>query len=167
MSRRKGRVLAFQTLYSYEVGGIPLEDLLSFSWASESGVPAEDANKEEYVFVFVRVPAEDTNKDEYVFARLLAAGTVEHLSEIDENIKKHLAANWDFDRVNKVSLSILRMSVYSLLYQKDVGASVVIDEAIQIAKEFGADDSFRFINAVLYKIGKAVSVPPPAEASAE
>lgn len=150
MSRRKGRVLAFQTLYSYEVGGIPLEDLLSFSWASESGAPAED-----------------TNKDEYVFARLLAAGTVEHLSEIDENIKKHLAANWDFDRVNKVSLSILRMSVYSLLYQKDIAASVVIDEAIQIAKEFGADDSFRFINAVLDKIGKAVSVPPPAEASAE
>ena len=150
MSRRKGRVLAFQTLYSYEVGGIPLEDLLSFSWASENGVPAEDANK-----------------DEYVFARLLAAGTVEHLSEIDENIKKHLAANWDFDRVNKVSLSILRMSVYSLLYQKDVGASVVIDEAIQIAKEFGADDSFRFINAVLDKIGKDASVPSPAEASSD
>ena len=150
MSRRKGRVLAFQTLYSYEVGGIPLEDLLAFSWVSESGVPAEEVNK-----------------DEYVFARLLAAGTVEHLSEIDENIKKYLAANWDFTRVNKVSLSILRMSVYSLLYQKDVGASVVIDEAIQIAKEFGADDSFRFINAVLDKIGKAVSVPPPAEASAE
>ena len=150
MSRRKGRVLAFQTLYSYEVGGIPLEDLLSFSWASESGVPAEDANKEEYAF-----------------ARLLAAGTVEHLSEIDENIKKHLAANWDFDRVNKVSLSILRMSVYSLLYQKDVGASVVIDEAIRIAKEFGADDSFRFINAVLDKIGKDASLPPSAKASAE
>ena len=147
MSRRKGRVLAFQTLYSYEVGGIPLEDLLSFSWASESGVPDED-----------------TNKEEYAFARLLAAGTVEHLSEIDENIKKHLAANWDFNRVNKVSLSILRMSVYSLLYQKDVGASVVIDEAIQIAKEFGADDSFRFINAVLDKIGKASSASPsPAE----
>ena len=147
MSRRKGRVLAFQTLYSYEVGDIPLEDLLSFSWASESGVPDEDMNKEEYAF-----------------ARLLAAGTVEHLSEIDENIKKHLAANWDFNRVNKVSLSILRMSVYSLLYQKDVGASVVIDEAIQIAKEFGADDSFRFINAVLDKIGKASSASPsPAE----
>ena len=156
MSRRKGRVLAFQTLYSYEVGGIPLEDLLTFSWVSENGVPAEKANTEEYAF-----------------ARLLAAGTVEHLSEIDENIKKHLAANWDFNRVNKVSLSILRMSVYSLLYQNDVGASVVIDEAIQIAKEFGADDSFRFINAVLDKIGKASSASPspvekiPAPLSAE
>ena len=149
MSRRKGRVLAFQTLYSYEVGDIPLEDLLSFSWASERGVPDED-----------------TNKEEYAFARLLAAGTVEHLSEIDENIKKHLAANWDFNRVNKVSLSILRMSVYSLLYQKDVGASVVIDEAIQIAKEFGADDSFRFINAVLDKVGKASSVLPSSAETA-
>ena len=149
MSRRKGRVLAFQTLYSYEVGGIPLEDLLTFSWVSENGVPAENANKEEYAF-----------------ARLLAAGTVEHLSEIDENIKKHLAANWDFTRVNKVSLSILRMSVYSLLYQKDVGASVVIDEAIQIAKEFGAYDSFRFINAVLDKVGKAFSVLPSSAETA-
>ena len=150
MSGKKGRVLAFQTLYSYEVGGIPLEDLLTFSWVSENGVPAENANKEEYAF-----------------ARLLAAGTVEHLSEIDENIKKHLAANWDFTRVNKVSLSILRMSVYSLLYQKDVGASVVIDEAIQIAKEFGAYDSFLFINAVLDKVGKAFSVlPSSAEISA-
>ena len=149
MSRRKGRVLAFQTLYSYEVGGIPLEDLLTFSWVSENGVSAEKANTEEYAF-----------------ARLLAAGTVEHLSEIDENIKKHLAANWDFTRVNKVSLSILRMSVYSLLYQKDVGASVVIDEAIQIAKEFGAYDSFRFINAVLDKVGKASSVLPSSAETA-
>ena len=89
MSRRKGRVLAFQTLYSYEVGGIPLEDLLSFSWASESGVPAEDANKEEYAF-----------------ARLLAAGMVEHLSEINKNIKKHdikhrKLAYWWQDRCNR------------------------------------------------------------------
>ena len=65
------------------------------------------------------------------------------------------------------------MSVYSLLYQKDIAASVVIDEAIQIAKEFGADDSFRFINAVLDKIGKASSASPspvekiPAPLSAE
>lgn len=140
MSRRKGRVLAFQTLYSYEVGGIPLEDLLTFSWASENGLSVEDANKEEYVF-----------------ARLLAAGTVEHLSEIDENIKKHLAANWDFDRVNKVSLSVLRMSVYSLLYQKDVGASVVIDEAIQIAKELGR--TIRFASSTRCWIKSAKILP--------
>lgn len=134
MSRRKGRILAFQALYSWDVGGESLDDLLKFSWASK-----DDA---------------DTSGEEYTFARLLVSGTVEHCGEIDKLIKEHLAANWDFDRLNKVSLAILRMSVYSLLYQKETHATIVIDEAIDIAKEFGADDSFRFINAVLDKISK-------------
>ncbi|MCK9170280.1 MAG: transcription antitermination factor NusB [Treponema sp.] len=137
MSRRKGRVLAFQALYSHEVGGVPVEDLLTFSWANESGIVAADSD------------------EEYLFARFLVTGTMEHLEEIDVLIKSHLAANWNFDRLNKVSLSILRMSVYSLLYQKDTSASIVIDEAVNIAKDFGADDSFKFINAVLDKISKA------------
>ncbi|MFA6856443.1 MAG: transcription antitermination factor NusB [Treponema sp.] len=138
MSRRKGRVLAFQALYSHEVGGVPIGDLLTFSWADENGNAAADSDKEEYLF-----------------ARFLVTGTMEHLDEIDALIKSHLAANWNFDRLNKVSLSILRMSVYSLLYQKETSASIVIDEAVNIAKDFGADDSFKFINAVLDKISKA------------
>lgn len=139
MSRRKGRVLAFQALYSHEVGGVPVSDLLTFSWANEDGVAA------------------DTDKEEYLFARFLVTGTMEHLDEIDALIKSHLAANWNFDRLNKVSLCILRMSVYSILYQKETNASIVIDEAVNIAKDFGADDSFKFINAVLDKISKAAS----------
>jgi N utilization substance protein B len=140
VSRRKGRVLAFQALYSHEVGGVPIEDLLTFSWANEDGAAGTDSDKEEYMF-----------------ARLLVSGTMEHLDEIDALIKSHLAVNWNFDRLNKVSLSILRMSVYSLLYQKETSPSIVIDEAVNIAKDFGADESFRFINAVLDKISKASS----------
>lgn len=140
MSRRKGRVLAFQALYSHDVGGVPVDDLLTFSWANEDGSNGADSDKEEYLF-----------------ARLLVTGTMEHLDEIDGLIKSHLAVNWNFDRLNKVSLSILRMSVYSLLYQKETSASIVIDEAVNMAKDFGADDSFKFINAVLDKIGKAAS----------
>jgi N utilization substance protein B len=60
------------------------------------------------------------------------------------------------DRINKVALSVMRMSVYSLLYQKDTHASIVIDEAVGIAKEYGAEDSFKFINAVLDKINKGL-----------
>ncbi|MBR7064997.1 MAG: transcription antitermination factor NusB [Treponema sp.] len=132
MSRRKGRVLAFQALYSYDVGGIPMEDLLQFSWTNaDNGY---------------------LNKDEYIFARLLVSGTLENIDEIDSAIKRHLSANWDFSRISRVSLAILRMSVYSVLFQKDIDLSIVIDEAIQIAKEFDNDDSFRFINAVLDKI---------------
>ncbi|MBQ9494708.1 MAG: transcription antitermination factor NusB [Treponema sp.] len=139
MSRRKGRVLAFQTLYAHDVGGAPVEDLLPFLWVGKDGVKAEHAEREEYVF-----------------ARLLVAGALEHCAEIDAAIDAHLAANWNFDRVNKVSLAILRMSVYSLLYQKEIPASVTIDEAVRIAKEYGDDDSFKFINAMLDSIRKAM-----------
>ena len=68
-------------------------------------------------------------------------------------VKNHLKT-WDIERVNKVSLSILRMSVYSLKYQTDIQPSIVIDEAIHIAKEFGPDGSFKFVNAILDNIKK-------------
>ncbi|MBQ6780563.1 MAG: transcription antitermination factor NusB [Treponema sp.] len=135
MSRRKGRILAFQGLYSWDIGGNPLEDVLKLDWAeNEKGDQVDD--------------------DSGAFARMLIAGSVEHQAEVDELIKKHLSG-WTFDRVNKVSLAILRMSVYSLLYQKDMAASIVIDEAISIAKEYGQDDSYKFINAVLDNIRKS------------
>ena len=84
----------------------------------------------------------------------MIAGAIENQSQIDERIKENLKG-WDFARLNKVTLSILRMSVYSLLFQKDVPVSIVIDEAVDIAKEYGQDDSFKFINAVLDTIGKS------------
>ena len=82
---------------------------------------------------------------------------IENHEKIDELIKSHLSG-WDFNRVNRVSLAILRMSVYSLLFQKDVPATIVIDEAIDIAKDYGQDDSFKFINAVLDNIRKEISL---------
>ena len=102
---------------------------------------------------------ESADIESRTFARLLISGTIEHISEIDRQIKDHLSDNWDFNRLNKVTLAILRMSVYSLLYQKDLPATIVIDEAIDIAKEYGPDESFKFINALLdtvkNELGKA------------
>jgi N utilization substance protein B len=102
---------------------------------------------------------ESADIESRTFARLLISGTIEHISEIDGQIKDHLSDNWDFNRLNKVTLAILRMSVYSLLYQKDLPATIVIDEAIDIAKEYGPDESFKFINALLdtvkNELGKA------------
>jgi transcription antitermination protein NusB len=136
LSRRKGRILAFQALYSWDVGGVQLDDLLKLSWTeSDTG-------------------AEPVDEESASFARMLIAGTIEHHEEIDSLIKEHLTG-WEFGRVNKVSLAILRMSVYSLLYQKDLPPTIVIDEAIDIAKEYGPDDSFKFINAVLDNIRKS------------
>lgn len=134
MARRKGRILAFQALYSWDVSGAEKESLLKFDWVE----PAK---------------LEEMDSDITMFARLLITGTIEHADEIDAVIKKHLV-NWDFDRLNKVDLAILRISVYPLLFQKDIHPSIVIDEAIDISKEFGADDSYKFVNAVLDNIRK-------------
>lgn len=84
-------------------------------------------------------------------------GTLEHIDEVDALIKSHLSAKWSMDRINKVALSVIRMSVYSLLYQKDTHSSVIIDEAVEIVKDYGADDSHKFTNAVLDKISKDIA----------
>ena len=90
------------------------------------------------------------------FSRMLIAGTIENIAAIDEKIKSHLT-NWDFSRVNKVTIAILRMSVYSLMFTKDIDSSIVIDEAIDIAKNYGPDDSYKFVNAILDNIKKDVN----------
>jgi len=141
-SRRKGRILAFQALYSWDAHysqtkdpSIP-EGLLDFSWALKNGMEALD---------------EETT----VFSRLLVSGTIENISKVDDMIKKHLQ-NWELDRLNRVDLAVLRMSVYTLMFQKDMPPSIVIDEAIGITKEFGADDSYRFVNGVLDSARKTI-----------
>jgi N utilization substance protein B len=131
-SRRKGRILAFQALYCWESTRIPADELMAFSWLESEKRAALDEG----------IAA---------FSRLLIAGTVENVKAIDAMIKKHLQ-NWDISRLNRVDLAILRMSVYTLMYQNEVAPSIVIDEAIGISKEFGTDDSFRFVNGVLDSI---------------
>lgn len=120
------------------MGNKSLDDLISFPWASPSAEPGNGSVDETAAF-----------------ARLLVSGTLEHIAEIDELIRKHLDS-WDFDRVNKVDLAVLRMSVYPLKYQDDVHPTIIINEAIDISKEFGPGDTFKFVNAVLDNIRKEI-----------
>jgi N utilization substance protein B len=135
VARRKGRILAFQALYSWDLGNVDIDNVLDFAWVEKETL-------------------ERMGDESLSFTRLLVSGTIEHIEEIDSVIKSHLT-NWDFDRLNKVDLAILRISVYPLLFQKDIHSSIIIDEAIDISKEFGSDDSFKFINAVLDSIRKS------------
>ena len=147
MSRRKSRILALQALYSYDVGGVPVDELLKFEWDSFETLPSESEGS-------ASQSVQDADSDTYDFARILVSGTVNHLEEVDSIIKNHLSSGWTMERMNRVSLAILRLSVYSLLYFEDMPATIVIDEAIDLAKDFGIDDSFKFINAVLDTIRK-------------
>ena len=87
------------------------------------------------------------------FARLLVKGTMKNLRDIDDHIKRQLE-HWDLDRVSYVDRAIIRFSTYSLFSQDDVPDTVIINEAIDIAKIFGSDDSYRFVNGVLDGIRK-------------
>lgn len=72
----------------------------------------------------------------------------EHLSEIDEKIDT--AANgWSVGRIGKVELAILRLAVYEILYDDDIPVGVAIDEAVELAKRFGQDNSGSFVNGIL------------------
>ena len=126
------------------MGESSLEDLLTFSWNYK------DSN------VLEQAPALESEvaKDEKLFASLLVSGTINNITEIDKLITEHLTDNWSFDRINKVALAILRVSIYELKFQPDSVAKIVIDEAVNIAKEYGSDDSHKFINAILDKIEK-------------
>ena len=147
MSRRNGRVIAFQALYSWDVSKSSLDDLLTFSWLQkdaeiEAGIQEQNTEISE------------TAKEERTFASLIIAGTISHIDEIDKLIENHLSSSWSMDRISRVALAILRTSIYELLFQNGAEPKIVIDEAVNIAKDFDTDDSYKFINAVLDKIGK-------------
>ena len=142
-SRRKGRILAFQALYSWDAhfsqtGDLTIpEGLLDFSW-TECKLPGDE--------------------EMTAFSRLLITGTVENIRAIDNMINEHLQ-HWELNRLNRVDLAVLRMSVYTLMFRTEIHPSIVIDEAIDISKEFGTDDSYRFVNGVLDSVRKAIDKP--------
>ena len=102
MARRKSRIIAFQAIFSWDAGGETLEDLLQFSWVDSK---------------------QNLDESDLSFSRILIAGTIENIEQIDELIKTHLAKNWTFDRLNKVTLAILRISIFSIIHQKEISPS--------------------------------------------
>lgn len=133
-SGRDGRVLAMQSLYRYDLCGGAVAEMVDLSWMDAAH---RDALSDEA----------------HAFARLLVAGSLENLPAVDGCIDRQLE-HWDLHRLSRVDLAILRMSVYCLIHQRDVPASVIINEAVEIAKRYGTDDSYRFVNGVLDGVRK-------------
>ena len=142
--RRDGRIIAVQTLYRYEIARPAPAELTDYSWI--------DAQRR-------RQLARGTLE----FASLLVAGCVENLDAVDRVIGRHLQ-HWDLDRVARVDLSVLRLGVYCLLHQPDIPPEVTIDESVAVARQFGGDDSYRFVNGVLDGVRKTVAEPSAAAA---
>jgi transcription antitermination factor NusB len=124
-SRRRARELALQLLYQHEL--------------TRSSAAVMQREFEEFNSAPPAVQA---------FASELLAGCLEHLGEIDEELEQQ-TSHWRLERLAAVDRNILRLGLYELLFRPDTPPAVVIDEAIEIAKKFGAEDSGRFVNGVL------------------
>ena len=131
-SRRLGRVLAVQALYPARIN-------LKFS-----------TNQLDKI---IGLNSQDYNEDSLTFARSLLNLAEEHLEEAD-NLIKTVLENWEWDRLCAMDRAILGVAVLELLYLPDVPARVVINEAIEIAKEFSTEKSGIFVNGILDSIAR-------------
>lgn len=93
---------------------------------------------------------DDKAKDD---AKRYVRNIFENLKEIDNIISQYLE-NWTLDRLSSVDRNVLRLGTYELLYEADVPIEVTIDEAIEIAKKYGTENSGKFVNGVLDRIAK-------------
>lgn len=87
------------------------------------------------------------------FARLLVTRTIEHVEEIDSFIQRH-AEHWRLDRMAIVDRNLLRLATQEFIYDKETPKTVVINEAIEIARRFSSQESPQFINGILDSIKK-------------
>lgn len=134
--RRDSRIAALQFLYAWSIN--PPNEL-------EPALVEFFAEKEQ-------------PRDYYAFGEELIHGTLEHLAEIDARIRS-LAENWDFDRIAKIDLAILRLAIFEMLFRKDIPPIVSINEAIDLSKLFSNADAKRFINGILDRLKDQLDRP--------
>ncbi|MRG86547.1 transcription antitermination factor NusB [Salinibacillus xinjiangensis] len=124
MNRREARIKAFQILFQMDSHDITPEEAIGFSF--------EEENVHE-------------------FTAELVYGVLENKTEIDEEISKHLV-NWSLQRIASVERALLRIAVFEIRHIDVIPVKVSINEAVEIAKEYGEENSGKFINGVLSKI---------------
>lgn len=105
-----------------------------------------ETNNEECVML-AKDLLEETETDAELSVSIIE-GVKRHNDEIDRTISK-CAPEWPLDKISKVDLVILRIAIYELMYSKNTPQKVAIDEAVELAKEFGNDTSPKFVNGVL------------------
>ena len=138
MSRRRAREAAMQALFQLDMNPSPegarddWKRALDAAW--QDGAPDETDGK--------------SRGQDYAYAWSLVSGTCESLPSIDETLSK-LSREWKVSRMMGVDRSVLRLAVYELQNGTDVTPGIVINEAVELAKKFGTDDSGRFVNGVL------------------
>lgn len=138
-ARRLGRERALQALYQLEAGNATPQDALEAAWSSEEGESSP--------------PAPDPEAKR--FAQELVEGVWQHKAELDAVIQEH-SHNWRVDRMPRIDRNILRLGVYELKYRPDIPRKVTLNEAVELGKTFGAEESAAFVNGLLDRVSQVV-----------
>ena len=136
--RRQAREAALQILYLADIANLPGDKAAKIIWAG-SEAPPKSKN----------------------FADELARGALAHRPALDAVIAK-VAENWEISRMAAIDRNILRLAAFELMHSLETPVSVVIDEAVEIAKKFSTPSSGPFVNGVLDGIRRATYGPRPA-----
>ena len=143
-TRRQSRECAMQLLYEMDIKK-------EFSSSVQSAFLANLERLKEYEENPAEYPVANHPLDMSYFNRAISA-VILNLKEIDGLLESY-AENWRIDRLSKVDLAVLRLSIAEICYLTDIPDSVSINEAVELAKKFGSDESGKFVNGVL---GRAV-----------
>lgn len=132
MGRRLARELAFFALFQYDLGRVPWPDAVRWLLAEHELSP-----------------------DAASFLQEIVADAIAKREEID-GLLRHYSQDWPLARMASTDRNILRLAVYELLYRSDIPVEVTVNEAVEMAKKFGDEDSGKFVNGVLGTVIRAI-----------
>ncbi len=130
-NRHLGRIIALQTLYEHDFR-----------------VSADDASFRLEKALKRNIDRYKTTVDDTPFVERLVTGVIKHQKELDDFLQP-IAPEWPIDQISRMDRVVLRMGLYELKYEPDTPPKVIINEAVELAKAFGGDNSSKFINGVL------------------
>lgn len=127
-ARTSGREAALQMLFALEASGDAIERVMAHYWRETPGDPE--------------------GRD---YADAIALGVATELAAVDEAVRK-ASTNWRLERMARVDRNVLRLGAWELLRSKAVPRAVILDEAVELAKRFGSEESSAFVNGVLDRV---------------
>lgn len=99
------------------------------------------------------------DEEDLLYVSQMLEGVAAHTEEIDEFVSRY-SKDWMIDRISRVDLSILRVAIYEMLYRKeDVPTGAAINEAVELAKRYGGERSYAFVNGILGSVAKELVLP--------
>ena len=142
LPRREARENAYLLAYSQTFGDVPLAEAILNHEENDEDHPADG------------------------FSKHLLNAYYDHSAEVDDEIRAHLR-NWTMERLPRVSLTVLRLALAEMLYGDEKKVGVVINEAVELTKKYGADEDYQFVNGLLGTVAREQGLDTAEDAASE